>query len=406
MQIRFSERMNRVKASEIRELLKITERPEVISFAGGLPAPELFPIEELKHIAEAVLNGSGRMALQYATTEGYPPLREKIAERMNLRFNTALDRENILITCGSQQALDLTGKAFLDEGDVVLCESPTYLGALNAFNCYGPRYVAVPTDEHGMMIEELERIILREERVKLIYVVPDFQNPSGRTWSLERRRSFMELIEKYGIPVIEDSPYAELRFEGESLPSLKAMDRQGLVVFLGTFSKILCPGMRIGWVAAHRRILEKYIILKQGTDLHTTTLNQMEIDAYLEKYDIDQNIASICKVYKKRRDVMLHALKREMPANTHWTHPQGGLFTWVELPANMNAVDILKKCLDENVAFVPGGSFFPNGGGNHTLRLNYSNMPEDRIEEGIRRLARVLRVSGLQNNAIPEAVHA
>lgn len=390
MKIKFAKRMDYIKASEIRELLKITENPEMISFAGGLPAPELFPVEELKDIAVRVLAESGMQALQYATTEGYTPLRMKISERMNKKYGTRLSFENILITSGSQQGLDFTGKIFLNESDVVLCESPTYLGAINAFNAYRPQMLEVPTDNDGMIMEELERILKTVENIKLIYVVPDFQNPSGRSWSTNRRCRFMELVNSFEIPVVEDAPYSELRFEGDMPSSLKSFDKKGLVIFLGTFSKIFCPGMRIGWVAASENILEKYILVKQGADLHTSGLTQRNISMYMDMYDLDRDVERIRTVYRARRDAMLKAMSIEFPACVKFTYPNGGLFTWVELTEHINTRQLLEECINNNVAFVPGGSFFPNGGGENTMRLNYSNMPEDRIAEGIRRLGRII----------------
>ncbi|OPJ55438.1 aminotransferase-like domain-containing protein [Alkalithermobacter paradoxus] len=391
MAIKFANRMGSLKASEIRELLKLTEKPEVISFAGGLPAPELFPVEEMKEVAVKVLEEGGRQALQYAATEGYIPLRKMIAERMNTKLQTNLNESNILITSGSQQGLDFSGKIFLNEGDVVLCESPSYLGALNAFKAYGPKFIEVPTDENGMIMEELEKILETTENVKMIYVIPDFQNPTGRTWPFERRKKFMEIISKHEIPVIEDNPYGELRFEGDILPSLKSMDEKGLVVFLGTFSKTFCPGLRVGWVAAETEILEKYIMIKQSADLQTSSIAQREVAKFMEIYDLDAHVEKIKDIYRKRRDLMLNTMKEEFPEGLKYTYPVGGLFTWVELPSNINARDVLVKCLENNVAFVPGGSFFPNGGKENTFRLNYSNMPEDKIVEGVKRLGKVLR---------------
>jgi len=245
----FAKRMDSLKVSAIREILKITANPEIISFAGGLPAPELFPIEEMKHVALTVLDEAGAEALQYSTTEGFMPLRKQIAHRMEEKLNVHVTYENIQIISGSQQGLDLSGKLFIDEGDIVLCESPTYLAAISAFKAYGPKFIEVPTDDNGMIIEELEKILKNTAKIKLIYVIPDFQNPTGRTWSLERRQNFMELINQYEIPVIEDNPYGELRFEGEMLPVLKTFDTKGLVIFFSTFSKIFCPGLRIGWIA-------------------------------------------------------------------------------------------------------------------------------------------------------------
>jgi len=391
MDDRFARRMNGLKASEIRELLKVTQRPEVISLAGGLPAAELFPVEELKVVALRVLEEHGPAAMQYSTTEGYPPLRTWIARRMTERLGAATQPEEILVTTGSQQAIDLSGKLFLDEGDAVLCESPTYLGAINALRAYQPRFVEVPTDDEGMIITELERRLAEVDRVKLVYVVPDFQNPSGRVWSLERRRRFMEVVRRHGVTVVEDCPYGEVRFEGAPVPPLKSMDAAGQVVFLGTFSKIFCPGFRVGWVAAARPLLEKYVLAKQGADLHTSTISQMEIATYLSMFDIDADLRRIREVYRARRDAMARELELELPAQARFTRPQGGLFLWVELPAEVNARELLQRCLERGVAFVPGGSFFPNGGHENTLRLNFSSMPEERIAEGVRRLGTALR---------------
>lgn len=400
MAIQFAARMETLQASEIREILKITEKPEIISFAGGLPDPDMFPVEEMKQISIQVLEESGKQALQYATTEGFLPLREKIAERMNRKLKTEVVAEEILITSGSQQGLDFSGKIFLDEGDVVLVESPSYLGAINAFKGYMPRFVEVATDDDGMVVDDLKRCLETTEP-KLIYVVPDFQNPTGRTWSIERREQFMELINRYEIPVVEDNPYGELRFEGEIPPSLKSMDSKGLVIFLGTFSKIFCPGYRIGWIAAAPDILEKYILIKQSADLHTSSISQREINKYLELHDLDENVEKIKALYRKRRDLMINEMEKQFPQGISFTYPKGGLFTWVELPEHINARDILLKCVENNVAFVPGGSFFPNGGKENTFRLNYSNMPEEKIIEGIRRLGEILQenLAGVQVQA-------
>lgn len=391
MAINLADRMKGLKASEIRELLKVTERPEVISFAGGLPAPELFPVEQMKEITVRVLEREGRQALQYATTEGFMPLREKIAGRMNDKFKTAVTCENILITSGSQQGLDTSGKIFLNKGDRILCERPTYLGAINAFKAYEPEFIEVETDSCGMVVEDMDRLLGTVENVKFIYVIPDFQNPTGRTWSLERRKRFMEVVNRHEIPVIEDNPYGELRYEGESLPSLKAFDEKGLVIFLGTFSKTFCPGLRIGWVAAEKEMLAKYILVKQGMDLHTSAISQREIFEFIDKYDFDGHIEGLKQVYGKRRDRIVEAMKDKFSEGVDFTCPEGGLFTWVELPSHINAREVLEKCLENNVAFVPGGAFYANKAKENTFRLNYSNMPEEKIVEGICRLAEVLK---------------
>ncbi|MBS5788680.1 MAG: PLP-dependent aminotransferase family protein [Clostridioides difficile] len=391
MAVNFARRMQGLKGSEIRELLKLTQQPQIISFAGGMPAPEMFPVEEMKKVSVAVLEESGRVAMQYATTEGYEPLREKIAQRMNDKYQSSVNKDDILITSGSQQGLDFAGKVFIDEGDVILCESPSYLGAINAFKSYQPEFIDVPTDDGGMVMEELDKILATTDKVKMIYVIPDFQNPTGRTWSLDRRNKFMEIVNKYEIPVIEDNPYGELRFEGDYLPSLKSLDTKGLVIFLGTFSKIFCPGYRIGWTCASPEILTKFNFAKQGSDLQSSTISQMELSKFMDMYSLDDHINNIKNVYVKRRDVMLKTMKEEFPEGVKFTHPEGGLFTWVEIPDHLNTRDLLHKCLEKNVAYVAGGGFFPNGGVSNTFRLNYSNMPEEKIIKGIKSIAEVLK---------------
>lgn len=391
MTVKYAKRVSNLKASEIREILKVTERPEVISFAGGLPAPELFPIEEIIKVNRIILEESGQKALQYTTTEGYPPLRKWIAQRMNSRLGTSFDKDNILITHGSQQALDLSGKVFLDDGDTVLCESPTYLAAISAFRAYGCHFKEVPTDNEGMIIEELEKILNKTQKVKIIYVIPDFQNPTGRTWSYKRREQLAKIAADYGVAVLEDNPYGELRFEGEALPSIKSFDTEGNILCTGSFSKIFCPGYRIGWIAGEKDIINKYILIKQGTDLQCNTIAQMDIAKYLELYNIDIHISKIVETYRKRRDITIKTMEELFPPGINFTRPEGGLFAWVELPENINARDVLEKCLEQNVAFVPGGSFFPNGGKENTFRLNFSNMPEERIVEGLTRLSNILK---------------
>lgn len=391
MKFEFAERMSVLKASEIREILKVTQRPEIISFAGGLPAPETFPIEQIKEANIAVLEESGRKALQYSTTEGFDPLRKWIANRMNSTLGTSFEYDNILITHGSQQGLDLMGKIFLNKDDVVLCESPTYLAAISAFKAYECKFIEVPTDKDGMIPEELERIIKTTPNVKLIYTIPTFQNPTGVTWTLERRKAVVNVADKYNKVIIEDNPYGELRFKGENLPSLKSFDETGNVVCFGTFSKIFCPGYRIAWVAAHKDIIEKLVIIKQSTDLQCNTSAQMEIAKYLELNDIDKHIEGIRELYKRRCELALKTMEEEFPEGVEFNKPNGGLFTWIKLPENIDARDLLTKCIEKNVAFVPGGSFFPNGGHENYFRINYSNMPEERIVEGLRIIGKVIK---------------
>jgi 2-aminoadipate transaminase len=382
--------MQDLRASDIREILKVTQQPEIISFAGGLPASELLPATEMAELARDLLLDDGVRALQYAPTEGLEILRDLIAQRLHRLWGLQCSTDEVLIVSGSQQALDLTGKVFLDEGDVVLCESPTYLGAIGAFRAYRPTFAEVPTDDDGMVPAELEARLGSLDRVKLIYVVPDFQNPSGRRWSVERRRKLAELAGRFGVPVIEDAPYAELCFEGEALPPVASIHEACTVVYLGTASKILSPGMRLGWVVGDSDIIRRYVLVKQGADLHTSSLVQLLAARFMLDHDLEAHIARIRDVYRKRRDAMLRALERSFPPEVEYTRPAGGLFLWVELPEGIDARRLLERALEEKVAFVPGESFFPGGGHENTLRLNFSAMPEERITEGISRLGRVL----------------
>ena len=387
---RFARRMRHLRASDIREILKVTQRPEVISFAGGLPAAELLPAREMAGLAKQVLLEDGVRALQYAPTEGLPVLRDLIAERMQRQSSTEITRDEVLVVSGSQQALDLTGKVFLDEGDVILCESPTYLGAINAFRAYEPRFVSVATDDEGMIPEDLELHLSTNHSVKLVYTVPDFQNPSGRRWSVNRRRALVEIATRRGVTVIEDSPYAELCFDGEPYPAVATYDAHGLVVRLGTFSKLLSPGMRLGWVVGDSDLLRKYVLAKQGADLHTSSLSQLLAARFITDHDFEGHIERIRKVYGSRCRAMIAAMKEHFPDDIRFTRPAGGLFLWVELPEGISSREVLELSLEENVAFVPGGAFYANGGHENTMRLNFSAMPEDRITEGIRRLGLVL----------------
>jgi len=394
--LHFASRMQYLRASDIREILKVTQQPDVISFAGGLPASELLPAVEMAELARDLLLDDGVRALQYAPTEGLRLLREAIADRLRGLWDLRRSADEVLVVSGSQQALDLTGKVFLDQGDVVLCESPTYLGAINAFRAYRPRFVEVPTDDDGMVPTELEQRLSSLDRVKLIYVVPDFQNPSGRRWSVSRRRLLAEIAARFGLPVIEDAPYAELCYDGNPLPPVASFDDAGLVILLGTFSKILAPGLRLGWVTGDTTILHRYVLAKQGADLHTSSLVQLLAARFLADHDIDAHIAHLREVYRARRDAMLTALEEHFPPDVGFTRPAGGLFLWVELPEGMDARRFLENALEERVAFVPGESFFPGGGHENTLRLNFSAMPVERIAEGIKRLGRVLSSVAVQ----------
>jgi len=394
---RFAQRTQKMQSSAIRELLKFAEKPDVISFAGGMPAPDVFPIEEFKNACIKVLEQNGPACLQYGSTDGYVPLREMIA-RHTARYGINVTIDNILPTSGSQQALDLIGKIFINRGDRIIVESPTYVGAIQAWNAYGAEFIPVPFDENGMVTNELEARL--RAGPKFIYVLPNFQNPTGATLSYERRLQLIELADRYGVPIVEDDPYGQLRYEGENLPAIEVLDSQtrsqtdcylGNVIYLSTFSKILAPGIRLAWVIAPPEIINKLILVKQGADLHTSTFNQIVAFEVAKRGFLNEHVKIIRKVYKERRDIMLDTLTEHMPEGVNWTRPQGGLFLWVTLPECLNSEDLFDEALQEKVAFVPGSSFFAEGGGNNTMRLNFSNARPEKINDGIARLSKVIK---------------
>lgn len=388
---KFAKRMDNLKASEIRELLALTADPSIISFAGGLPAAELFPIDKWIEASNKVMKNNGAAALQYGPTDGYARLREHCVTRMEKVGCKDVKPEDIQILSGSQQGLDFVPRIFIDPGDYIIVESPTYLGALNAFKAYEPKFLQVALDEDGMILEDLEEKLKNHDNVKFIYVISDFQNPSGKTWTLERRKGLIELANKYDVMILEDNPYGELRFEGEVQPSLRSLDTEDRVIFMGTFSKIFSPGIRVGWFNAAPKVLEKFNLVKQGADLQTSTTTQMILSQFLDDNDLEAHIDEIIKVYGKRKNVMVDAMKKYFPEEVTFTNPEGGLFLWVTLPEGLNARDIAVKAIEQKVAFVPGGAFYPESPEENHFRLNYSCMPEDKIEEGIKRLGDVLK---------------
>ena len=383
-----SERAWEMKSSAIRDILKVTERPDVISFAGGLPAPELFPVEELKKACVEVLTKYGPPSLQYSITLGYPPLRKFLAERLSQR-DPKVSYENIMITGGSQQGLDMVGRTFLDSGSFVIVEDPTYLGALQAFKTYNPHYVTVGLDNEGIIIEQVEECI-KKHKPRFIYVVANFQNPSGITMSEERRRELVKLAQRYYIPIIDDNPYGELRFKGKDLPSLRELGGDG-VIELGTFSKLISPGLRIGWIVIPPEIVGVFERMKQSTDLHTNTFAQYVIYEYIKNGNLDKHIEILKKEYSRRREAMISSLKKHFPKNVKWTEPEGGLFLWVILPEKVSATQLLQKAVENKVAYVPGKPFFAREDHDNVLRLNFSNATIEQIEEGIKRLAEVFK---------------
>lgn len=382
----FGERASRIQASTIRELLKLTQRPGVLSFAGGLPAPELFPKEEAAAKAAEILREKGEVALQYGPTEGYFPLRAWVAERLGV------SPEEVLITTGSQQALDLLGKVFLDEGSPVLLEAPSYMGAIQAFRAYGPRFLTVPAGEEGPDLSALEEV-LRRERPRFLYLIPSFQNPSGGLMPLEARKRFLEMAMERGLVVVEDDAYRELYFGQDRLPSLFELAREAGypgVIYLSSFSKVLSPGLRVAFVIAQPEVILKLTQAKQGVDLHTPVLNQILVHE-LVKEGFPERLERIRATYRSKAQAMLEALDREMPKEVAYTRPKGGMFVWMTLPEGLSAEALFQRAIAENVAFVPGGPFFANGGGENTLRLSYATMDRERIQEGVRRLGQALK---------------
>ena len=380
-------RMAGMPPSAVREILKVAERPDILSFAGGLPAPELFPVDEIAAAHAEVLRLSGRSALQYSTTEGFGPLREWIAAHLRHR-GIAARAEELLITSGSQQGIDLVARVFLDAGDVVLVESPTYLAAIQAFAAYQVRLVAVPSDDDGMQVDRLAALIAAH-RPKLIYLVPSFQNPKGTTLTPERRAALAELAAQHEIAILEDDPYGELSFTG-ARPRPVAAASHGNVLYLGTFSKTLAPGLRIGWLWGDARIVRKATIAKQAADLHTATLAQRATATLLASFDYGAHVGRIREVYRERCQTMLGALAEHMPAGCRWITPTGGMFVWLQLPDQLDADALLPAAIARRVAFVPGSAFFADEVRRDFVRLNFSNQPPASIVEGMRRFGEVI----------------
>jgi 2-aminoadipate transaminase len=382
---RLAKRTQGMKSSVIRELLKVTMKPDVISFAGGLPAPDFFPLREFEEACQYVLQHQGEEALQYGPTEGYAPLKEYLAEKMS-KYGILVELENILITNGSQQGLDLIGKIFIDPDACVICSRPTYLGALQAWDAYQVRYCTVPLDDEGMCIDELPAILDVDHHHRFIYVLPNFHNPAGTTLPLERRKRLVEIARQHDLVIIEDDPYGELRYEGEDVTPIFRLAPER-TLYLSTFSKTLAPGIRLAWIVAPKPIIAKLVQAKQGADLHTGTFVQMVANDICQRGFLRQHVKRLCDVYHKRRDAMLDALAEHMPEGISWTRPQGGLFLWASTSDRINTRDFLDKATAAKVAYVPGFAFYPGeSGGFHSMRLNFSYCKEELINEGIYRL--------------------
>ncbi len=389
---RLAQRAAGMKSSIIRELLKLTQQPDIVSFAGGLPAPELFPVAEIADACRRVLDTHASHALQYSTTEGEPSLREYLAGSMS-RPGCPVEPENILITNGSQQALDLIGKLFVDPESCVMTSEPTYLGALQAWNAYEACYVTVPQDEDGMLVEEIPKRLAEGSEPRLVYVLPNFHNPAGTTIPLERRLRLVEIAREHDLILIEDDPYGELRFEGNEIAPLYELAPER-TIYLSTFSKTLAPGFRLGWVAAPRAILQKFVQAKQGSDLHTATFSQMVVADVCQRGLIRTHVPKIRAVYRERRDAMLRAMEASWPEGSSWTKPHGGLFLWARVPEGLNTAELLPQAVARKVAYVPGMAFYPGEqGGYDAMRLNFSNAGIADIQGGIRRLGDVFKAA-------------
>ena len=390
----YSERVKRVRSSEIRELLEISQKPGVISFAGGLPNPKAFPIEDIKEIINKVLEEESIKALQYGATGGLADFREELVKYVK-RFGIETKFDNLFITVGSQQALDLVGRVFIDEGDVVFVGLPTYLGAINAFLAYGAKFVGIPLDENGMRVDILEGKIKelkkKGEKLKMIYTVPTFQNPAGVELSEERRKRMIEIANEHNLIIVEDEPYERLRFEGKPLKAIKSYDKEERVIYMATFSKILAPGLRLAYVIGGEELSKKMVLAKQSMDLCTPGISQAIAYHYIKNGYIERHLPKIIEMYKRKRDIMLDALEKYFPQGCRWTRPKGGMFLWVELPKHISTVEMLKDAINEKVAYVNGKAFHVDGSGENTMRLNFTNPEDEMIEEGIKRLAKVIK---------------
>lgn len=387
----FANRVKTLEGSAIRAIFKLLEQGDVISLAGGSPAPESFPAQELAEISKEILTQKPHIALQYSVTEGYTPLRELLKKRMAEKFNSfKSETDDLIVTCGAQQGIDLAMKVLINEGDIIAVEEPSFIGTLNSARSYGAVLKGVPVDEDGMNMEKLEQL-LKSEKVKLIYTISTFQNPSGITMSLEKRKKLIELAEKYDVLILEDNPYGELRFRGDAVPTIKSFDKDGRVLYAGTFSKILSAGMRLGWICADKNLLARIIVVKQVNDVHTPVLTQMMAYEYMSRYSIDDHIAKISKLYERKCNAMLEAMDKYLAEKCTYTRPEGGIFLQCTMPEGTDTKALLEKATKNGVAFVPGNSFMVDmSKPANTFRLNYSLVPEDKIETAIRLLAEVM----------------
>lgn len=388
----FSHRMSTLKGSAIREIFKYAADPEVISLAGGNPAPELFPNEKLALIAKEMLEEKPVLSLQYGISEGYMPLREAIKARLKEKENIGKENDELIVVSGGQQGIELSAKCLVNEGDTVIVEEPSFIGATNAFRSYGAHLAGVKTESDGMDMNDLERVLRENKNVKLIYTIPTFQNPKGVTMSVEKRKTLLDLAKKYNVLILEDNPYGELTFSGEKVPTVKSMDTDGRVIYSGSFSKILAPGLRLGFLCADREIIQKAVVAKQISDVHTAMLPQLLAYEYMNRFDMDAAICVMRETYAHKCKTMLDAMKEYFPESARYTRPGGGLFIWCDLGGNADTLELSKKAIEKKVVYVPGNTFMVDMDEPcSALRLNYSTVSDERIVEGIKRLGEVFK---------------
>ena len=389
---KISEKMKGVKASAIREIFKVAGKPDIISFAGGLPAPESFPVDAIKKICSDILTEEPVTALQYGISEGYAPLLEQIKKRLTEKFSIDMEKNEMIIVSGSQQGADLLTKVLINEGDGVVCEEPSFIGCLNTFRTYGAKLYGVPVNNDGMDMEILEKTLKENKNIKMIYTIPTFQNPSGITASLETRKKMLELAKEYDVIIMEDNPYGELRFTGRDVPTIKSLDDSGNVVYIGSFSKVFSPGLRLAYMVFDKGLAEKIVVGKQATDVHTNVFSQMIAARYLKEYDIDESIAKSRDIYKHRCELMLSCMDKCFPKSVTYTRPEGGIFIWVTLPEGTDTLALMQEAVEKKVAFVPGNTFMTDiEKPCNSFRLNYSTMPDDKIIKGIEILGDLLK---------------
>jgi len=390
--MKYAKRLNRLEDKSLLNAFQLVEDKDMISFSAGFPSSETYPVDAIRESMDRVLKSDGKEALSYCSTSGYLGLRKIMQARMAKKFDLHYDIDEIIITSGSQQGLDMSGMLFINEGDVVIFELPSYLGAVNALRAYEAELVSVPTDRDGIVIESLKEALNKYgDRIRMIYVNPDFQNPTGRSWSEKRRKDFMDLMKDYDIPILEDAAYSEISFEGAPPKPLAAFDQRGQVIYIGTFSKIFCPGLRVAWLCARKEIMEKYLVLKNAADLSSSTLAQLQMADYMTHNDIDEHIKMIINLYRHRRDAMVKAISDHFPTEARYVLPKGGLFIWIELPENKDATELLLRASKEKVAFITGAAFYPSARKNNEFRLNFSNMSEEDTHRGIAILGRLLK---------------